>query len=359
MKEPRGSGVRSRGSSEVSIHGTIACVPTLSRLLFFGTPAFAVPTLAALVGAGRAPLLAVTQPARPVGRGRGVAEPPVARWAAEHGIAVEQPERVRDPAFVAALRELAPDAAVVVAFGQIFPPDLLALPALGCINLHASLLPRYRGAAPIQAALAAGEAATGVTAMRMEAGLDSGPILLQEEVAIGPRETAGELRVRLAATGARLVLETLARLERGDLLPRPQDAALATYAPRLTRASGAADWSLPAPALFARLRAYTPWPGMTAELRGQPVKILWGEPLAAGDLARLTASEAVDLDGLGGAAPGTVLGVVGGWIAVACGGATALGLERLQRPGKPPRAAADFANGERLRAGERFVQRAG
>src|SRR6185436_10977911 len=162
-------------------------------LVFFGTPEFAVPTLASLAGAGHVPALVVSQPAKPVGRGRKEQDPPVARWARERGLPVAQPERVRDPAFLADLRAIAPAVAVVVAFGQIFPRDLLSLPRHGCINLHASLLPRWRGAAPIQAALAAGETRTGVTTMQMEACLDTGPILLQEEVEIGPEETAGEL----------------------------------------------------------------------------------------------------------------------------------------------------------------------
>ncbi len=324
-------------------------MPALSRIVFFGTPELAVPTLSALVAAGRTPVAAVTQPARPAGRGGRLAEPPVARAAREAGIPVLQPERVRAPEFLAAMRELAPDVAVVVAFGQIFPPELLALPPLGSINLHASLLPRHRGAAPIQAAIAAGERTTGATTMRMEAGLDSGPILLQSELAIGPRETAGELGSRLALLGARLTVETLEKLARGEIVPRPQDPSLATYAPRLTRASGTADWSLPAPALFDRLRAYTPWPGVASELRGQPVKVLWGEPLAA-PAAPDAAPDA--------APPGTLLGLIAGEggdrLAVACGGGTAFGIERLQRPGRPPRAAADFWNGERLRSGERF-----
>jgi methionyl-tRNA formyltransferase len=256
---------------------------------------------------------------------------------------------VRAPDFLAALAALAPDVAVVVAFGQIFPRELLALPPAGCVNLHASLLPRWRGAAPIQAAIAAGEATTGVSTMQMEAGLDSGPILLQEEVAIGPRETAGELAVRLAEVGARLTVETLVRLERGDLVPRPQDEGRATFAPRLSRGSGEADWSLPARALFDRLRAFTPWPGMTSALGGRPVKILWGEASEnGGDPSGSRGACSQD------AAPGTVLGLREGRIAVACGAATTFGIERLQRPGKPPRAAAEFANGERLRPGDRF-----
>ncbi len=313
----------------------------IAPIVFFGTPEFAVPTLAALVAAGQAPALVVTQPSRPVGRGRQAQDPPVARWAHAHGLAVTQPERVRAPEFLETLRALAPRSpgiAVVVAFGQIFPRDLLALPRYGCINLHASLLPRWRGAAPIQAAVAAGEEHTGVTTMQMEAGLDSGPILLQEEVAIGAAETAGELSVRLAETGAALVVRTLDELARGGLAPRTQDAALATYAPRLTRDSGRADWSLSAKALADLLRAYTPWPGLTAELAGAPVKLVRARVLAE------TAPET----------PGTFLGLRGGALAVACGGGSVLGVEELQRPGRKPLRAADFANGERLRAGDSF-----
>jgi len=326
-------------------------MPALDPIVFFGTPDFAVPTLAALVAAGRAPALVVTQPSRPVGRSRQPQDPPVARWAHAHGLAVAQPERVRAPEFLETLRALAPQSpgiAVVVAFGQIFPRDLLAVPRSGCINLHASLLPRWRGAAPIQAAVAAGEERTGVTTMQMEAGLDSGPILLQEEVAIGAAETAGELSIRLAETGAALVVRTLDELARGGLVPRAQDAALATYAPRLTRDSGRAGWSLSAKTLSDLLRAYTPWPGLTAELSGAPVKLVRARVLApdpeAGDEA----------------APGTFLGLRhvpsdrSDALAVACGGGSVLGVEELQRPGRKPLRAADFANGERLRAGDRF-----
>jgi methionyl-tRNA formyltransferase len=307
-------------------------------IIFFGTPDFAVPTLAALVAAGRVPVLAVTQPSRPAGRGQQAQDPPVARWAHSNGIPVRQPEKVRAPEFLAELRALAPGITVVVAFGQIFPRDLLALPRHGCVNLHASLLPRWRGAAPIQAAIAAGDPRTGVTTMQMEPGLDSGPVLLQEEVAIAPGETAGELSRRLAETGAALVVRTLEALERGALTPRPQDEALVTHAPRLTRESGRADFSLPARALADRLRAYTPWPGLTAELGGAPVK-----------LVRVAAMEEET-----GEAPGTVLGVREGRLMVACGGGTVLGVEELQRPGRRALGAADFVNGERLRAGDRL-----
>lgn len=311
----------------------------LDRILFFGTPEFAVPTLAALVAAGRVPVLVVTQPARPAGRGQRPQDPPVARWAREHGLAVASPERVRDPAFLEAAAALAPDVAVVVAFGQIFPRALLDLPRYGCVNLHASLLPRWRGASPIQAAVAAGDARTGVTTMLMEAGLDTGPILLEEATEIGAEETAGELSRRLAEAGGPLMVRTLQELERGSLVPCPQAAEGATYAPRLTRESGRVDWSLTAPEIHHRLRAYTPWPGLTAELRKEPVKIV--------------AAEILEGDGTA-AAPGTFLGMRGGRLAVACGGGTVLGLAELQRPGKRALRAPDFANGERLKAGESF-----
>jgi methionyl-tRNA formyltransferase len=310
----------------------------LDRILFFGTPDFAVPTLAALVAAGRPPVLVVTQPARPAGRGQRLQDSPVARWAREHGLPVATPERVRDPAFLEAAAALAPDVAVVVAFGQIFPRALLELPRHGCVNLHASLLPRWRGASPIQAAVAAGDARTGVTTMLMEAGLDTGPILLEEATEIGPDETAGELSRRLAEAGGGLMVRTLQALERGGLVPRPQGAAGATYAPRLTRESGRVDWSLTAPEIHHRLRAYTPWPGLTAGLREEPVKIV----------------AAAVLDEGAEAAPGTFLGLRGGRLAVACGDGTVLGLAELQRPGKRALQAPDFANGERLKAGESF-----
>jgi methionyl-tRNA formyltransferase len=403
-------------------------MPAMAPLIFFGTPELAIPTLAALVEAGRAPLRVVTQPARPVDRGQQPRETPVARWARSHGLEVLQPARVRSPEFLAELRPLLPAVAVVVAFGQIFPVELLDLPSHGCLNLHASLLPRYRGAAPIQAAIAAGETRTGVTIMRMEQGLDTGPILLQEETPIGPLETAGELAPRLGAIGARLMLEALSRLERGELAARPQDDTLANYAPRLTRASGRVDWSVPAAELADKLRAFTPWPGLTAELRGAPIKLLRATPLTAAppapvgtgalDLAGPAEAGVLDLAaplgtgrsdlaapvGTGGldqappggarridqappagagrsdlapaeagqsdlAAPvgtggldqappvgtGVFLGVTPAGLAVACGGGTVLALAEVQRPSRRAQRGVDFANGERLRPGERFT----
>jgi len=316
------------------------------RTVFFGTPEFSVPTLAALVEAGYRPLEVITQPARPVGRGRRLQDPPVALWARQHGLEVGQPERVKDPDFLAGLAELAPDVAVVVAFGQIFRRRLLELPRHGCMNVHASLLPSYRGAAPIQAAIAAGETRSGVTTMQMERGLDSGPILLQEALEIGPEETAGELAPRLAELGAELMVRTLHELERGGLEPRPQDERLVSHAPMLSKADGRVDWRWSAEEIFNRLRAYTPWPGLTAELRGQPLKLLRARPLT---IAAGVSAEA-----------GTIQGLREGRLAVVCGtpsgsGGTILGLERVQRPGKKAISASDFFNGERLQPGERFT----
>jgi methionyl-tRNA formyltransferase len=311
----------------------------IDPVVFFGTPEFAVPTLAALVAAGRSPALVVTQPSKPAGRGQRSQDPPVARWARERGLTVVQPERVRQPEFLERMKELRPAAAVVVAFGQIFPKALLEIPEHGCINVHASLLPKYRGASPIQAAVAEGETRTGITTMLMEEGLDSGPILLQEETEIGPEETAGELAPRLAALGGDLLVRTLERLEEGTLAPRPQPAEGVTYAPRLTRESGRVDWTLPARAIADRGRAYTPWPGLTAILKGEPVK-----------LVRVRVLEGGPAD----AGPGTFLGLRDGALAVACGDGSLLGVEELQRPARRALKAADFVNGERLHAGESF-----
>ncbi len=317
------------------------------KIVFFGTPEFAVPTLAALVEAGYRPLRVVTRPARPVGRGKKLRDPPVAVWARERGLEVRQPEKVRDKGFMAELRALEPDCAVVVAFGQIFRRELLELPRHGCLNLHASLLPRYRGAAPIQAALAAGDATTGVTTMKMDAGMDTGPILLAEKVAIRPGETAAELAPRLAEIGAGLMVETLRRLERGELRPRPQDDARASYAPRLSKADAEVDWRCEAREIYNRLRAFTPWPGLESELRGERLKIL-----AATVVDEEEAGEAAAAEARG--EPGTILGLVDDRLAVACGGGSMLGLARVQRPGRKGVSAADFVHGQRIRAGERF-----
>jgi methionyl-tRNA formyltransferase len=307
------------------------------RLLFFGTPEFAVPTLAALVAAGVPPRLVVSQPDRPAGRGRRLVSPPVVRWARERSLAVAQPERVAEPSFLAALEELAPDLAVVVAYGQIFPPALLSLPRLGCVNVHASLLPRWRGAAPVQAAIAAGDPETGVTTMLMEEGLDSGPLLLRRATPIGETETAGELAARLATLGAELLVESLRGLVQGRLEPVPQPAEGVTRAPKLPRGGQRLDWSQPATLLARRILAASPAPGVEAELVGRPLRLLRARPLPA--LAPPSAM------------PGTVIGMEGEALAVAAGEGTVLGLLELQRPGRRVLTARELVNGERLGAG--------
>lgn len=256
------------------------------------------------------------------------------------GLDLTQPETVRDPGFLDWLETFEATTMVVVAFGQIFPERLLEIPARGCINVHASLLPRYRGAAPIQAAVIAGDRVTGVTTMLMDKGLDTGPVLMQQEVEIGPEETAGQLSEKLSVAGAELLIDTLDRLDRGLVEPRTQDHVGATLARRLNRSDGIIDWGLEASDIFNLLRGLTPWPGVSTILRNQPLKILWGSP--------------VDRRGSGELSPGTYLGLVEGKIAVACGKGSAFGVDRLQMPGRKPLAADVFVNGQRLEAGERF-----
>jgi len=228
------------------------------RVVFYGTPPFALPTLHALLARHRV-VAAVTQPDRPAGRGQRTQASPVKAVALEHGIPVLQPARLRDPGWPERLAAHAADVAVVVAFGQILPPAVLDVPPGGSINVHASLLPRYRGAAPVAWAIIRGERETGITTFRMDAGMDTGPVLLQRPTAIGSEETAGELAERLAALGAAVLLETLDRLH--ALVPRAQDATVATLAPRLRKGDGYLDWTAPAAALAARVRGVNPWPG--------------------------------------------------------------------------------------------------
>lgn len=313
----------------------------IKRIIFFGSPEFAVPTLEALVDAGRSPAMVVTQPARPVGRGRKPAEPPVAQWAREHGLKVVQPAKVSADDFLETVRELAPDLGVVAAYGQIFPAELLELPTHGCINVHASLLPKYRGASPIQAVIRDGNSTTGVTIMQMEEELDAGPILLVGKLAIGPRESAGALTDRLAQLGGELLLTAVEELEKGSLESRTQRDGDATYAGRLRREHGKLDWNLPAGDIYNRLRAYTPWPGLYALFRGKEVKILH--------------ASAIEWEMAPFGTSGTYLGMRQGRLAVLCGESTILGIESLQRPGRSPVRSAEFLNGERLQVGEHFV----
>ena len=282
----------------------------------------------------------MSQPSRPKGRKGHLSDPPVIVSAREQGIETEQPASVADDRFLARLQELEPSVAVVVAFGQIFRRELLNLPTHGCINLHASLLPKYRGAAPIQAAIVAGERATGVTTMQMDEGLDSGDILLQRRVPIDDQETAAELAPRLARAGGDLMVETLDRLRAGSLSPSPQDDKLATVAPRLSKEDGRIDWDRSATEIFNQIRGLSPWPGTWSLLRDKSVKIVWAT-------VRETSLSAA-------APPGTVLGVELGTLNVACGGRSVLAVETLQRPGRKAVDGAAFVNGERLEHGERF-----
>ncbi|MGD8703177.1 MAG: methionyl-tRNA formyltransferase [Desulfosarcina sp.] len=243
------------------------------NIVFMGTPDFAVPPLRALVECSHTVLSVVTQPDRPKGRGRILTAPPVKVAAEQTGIPVLQPETVRSDAFNRHMAELAPDLFVVVAFGQILPPSLLDIPRLGSINVHASLLPRHRGAAPIQWAIIHGDEETGVTTMMMDAGMDTGDILLVEKTAIGADETAARLHDRLSQMGARTLVQTLERLQEGTLTRTAQDHAQATYAPMLKRSDGEIDWSLPAERIERLIRGMTPWPGVYTFSQGMRLKI--------------------------------------------------------------------------------------
>jgi methionyl-tRNA formyltransferase len=240
------------------------------NLIYLGTPAFAVPSLEHATAEHRV-LAVLTQPDRPRGRGQKDSMPPVKEAALRLGLPVFQPERIRRPEVLEQLRELAPDLMVVVGYGQILPQAILDIPPLGIINVHASLLPKYRGAAPIQWAIARGESVTGVTTMRIDAGLDTGDMLLKWGTPVEPDETAVSLGERLSVAGAELLLKTLAELPR--IKPEPQDAALATYAPILKREDGKADWSLSAPEILNRIRGFQPWPGYYGFLRGQRLHV--------------------------------------------------------------------------------------
>jgi len=305
-------------------------------LVFLGTPDFAVPSLCRLHEAGHEILAVLTQPDRPAGRGQKIQASGVKREAMSRGLPVHQPIHL-DANVLETLRRVSPEAVVVVAYGLILPPALLQLPPLGCINLHASLLPRYRGAAPIQWAIARGETETGVTTMLMDAGLDTGPILLQKTIVISGDDTGGTLEARLAPLGADLLLQTLSRWERGDLGPIPQDDAQATLAPRIKKEEALIDWSLLAAEIHCRVRAFDPWPVAFVALESGPLRI-WKAKVAP--------------EGGAEATPGRILGIDRDGLVVACGGQTALILENVQPAGKARMTASDFARGKRLAPGD-------
>jgi methionyl-tRNA formyltransferase len=300
------------------------------RLIFLGTPAFAVPTLEAIVQAGHQVAAVLTQPDRPRGRGQNAAASPVKQAALKLGLTVYQPERVRRPEAVEYLRGMACDAMVVVGYGQIIPPVAIDLAPLGIINVHASLLPKYRGAAPIQWAIVRGETRTGVTTMRIDAGLDTGDMLLKAETAIGPEENAVELGRRLAVMGADLLVETLEGLRAGRIVPEKQDGAQATLAPLLKKEDGAIDWSEPAQAIHNRVRGMQPWPGAQTGFRGAPLHV-WKTKCGGG--------------APGAKPPGRLLSQKP--LVAACGDGS-LELLEVQLEGRKRISAADFANGQRL-----------
>lgn len=306
------------------------------RVLFAGTPAFAVPALDALIGAGHQVTLVLTQPDRPAGRGLATVPSAVKQAAARGGIPVYQPTSLKDPAAHARLREAQGDVLVVVSYGLILPQAVLDIPPRGALNIHASLLPRWRGAAPIQRALLAGDAATGVCIMQMDAGLDTGPVLLRETVAIGADETAGTLHDKLSAVGARLIVAALDGLERGALRAEPQAAQGETYARKIEKSETAVNWSRSAAEIERQVRAFNPSPGAVARLRGDDIK-LWR-------------ARALDRTG---APPGTVLRAGREGIEVACA-TGAVCITELQRAGGKRLPADAFLRGCAIAVGERF-----
>lgn len=308
------------------------------RVVYMGTPEFAVPCLRALHAAGYEIAMVISQPDRPHGRGGKATPTPVAAAARALGLPLAQPEKVNAAESIAQIRAAAPEVIVVVAFGQILRPPILAIPPLGCVNVHASLLPKYRGGSPVQHALLHGESVTGVTTMLMDPGMDTGPMLLRREVPVAENDTAGTLLDRLSHVGADLLLETLPTLTAGRLEPMPQDSSRATYAPNLKRDDARIDWGRAAVEIRNQIRAFNPKPGAWTQLQGREIKVWWAE--AAAHTAE--------------AAPGTVIAADADGILVATGSGT-LRLREVQEAGKARLSAAAFARGVRLKPGEQFA----
>jgi methionyl-tRNA formyltransferase len=315
------------------------CYLLAVRLVFMGSPDFAVPSLEALLGrADHEVVLVVTQPDKPAGRGGHVAAPPVKVVAERAGVPVYQPRSARPPEVADRLRATGAELGVVVAYGKILPPAVLTAFPRGCINVHGSILPAYRGAAPIQWAVIRGEPETGVAIMQLDEGMDTGPVLLERRTPIGPRETAGELFARLAPMGAAALLEAIDGLAAGRLVATAQDHARASHAPMLGKGDGAIDFTAPAPEVAARIRGVDPWPGAVAALRGQVVKLFGAEAIASPEGAA--------------APPGTVLAADGKHgVVVACGDG-AVAIAELQAPGRKRLSAAQFAQGRGIAAGD-------
>jgi len=308
------------------------------KLVFCGTPQFAVPTLEAVIAAGHEVALVLTQPDRPVGRTQELQAPPVKQAALKHSIPVLQPEKIKNnPELRERLEAIAPDAIVVVAYGRIIPQWMLDLPRHGNINLHGSLLPKYRGAAPIQWSVANGETVSGVTTMRLDAGLDTGPMLLAQAVPVGEEETAVDVYENLAEVGAPLMVETLRRLDAGELFPEVQDHSLATHAPILTRDDGRIDFSRTAKQICDRWRGFQPWPGAFTSLGGKK--------LIVHRLHVVQHPESV--------APG-IIHLHEGRMLVGCGGSSVIELDEVQLEGKRRMVAAELMRGYQINSGERL-----
>ncbi len=311
------------------------------RIVFCGTPEFAVPSLRRLAAEpGVSVEAVVTQPDRPRGRGQTVSGSPVKEAALAANLHVYQPETIKSDSAQEFLKRVAPDAVVIIAYGQIIPARLLTFPRLGWINLHASLLPRYRGAAPIHWAIANGETATGLTTMQIDAGMDTGPILLQHKLEIGPDEASPELAARMSEIGAGLVVDSLSQLDRGEISPVPQEREKASYAPILKKEDGKIAWSRTAQQIYNRMRGFAPWPGTFSTFRGQTCH-LWGRP------ERGAAAE-------GRTTPGEIVSSTKE-TNVVCGEGTCLRLESVQLEGRKRISAREFANGARFIPAERFV----
>jgi len=304
---------------------------TRLRIVFAGTPEFSVPPLEALRAAGHELVAVYTQPDRPAGRGQSVTASPVKRRALEFGIPVEQPVTLKTPDAVERLRTFDADLMVVVAYGLILPQAVLDVPRLGCWNIHASLLPRWRGAAPIQRAILAGDAVTGITIMQMEAGLDTGPMLLVRETPIGPRELGGELHDRLSLLGAEAIVAAIGEWQAGHIQPVPQPSAGVTYAAKLSKAEARIDWTQPAVAIDRQVRAFNPWPVAETMWEGRQLRVWQSEPEPSA----------------ASAAPGTVLESSGGRIVVATGDGV-LRLLKVQVAGRRAMSAVEFLNASTL-----------
>ncbi len=334
------------------------------RIAFAGTPEFSVPPLAALCRAAPAHQLVgvLTQPDRPAGRGRRLAQSAVKQYALAAALPVAQPPTLRDEAGRAALRSWQAELLVVVAYGLILPPEVLAMPRHGCLNIHASLLPRWRGAAPIHRALLAGDAETGVAIMRLEAGLDTGPVLRTRRVAIGPRSTSGSLHDVLATLGAAELIEAIAQIEAGEAQFIAQPAEGVTYAAKVSKSEARLDWSESAVTIDRRVRAFDPWPVAETTLGDEPLKILRARPMSDSDAGLLPRDRGVGAGAHPALAPGTVLGLQrlglqapdpqgelsrGGALRVVCG-AGCLAIEMVQRAGRKPVSASEFANAVKL-----------